>query len=613
MFSVLVKRFFSIFFPVICFCCITADVHAQTDSSKNNTQQLYTKMENKTSGNKYLRQFYRLIFRPTGKTSKQRKADKTEVIYQNPEWQGLTVGDIHVTVYDPFGYSLSDTLRRPSGFLPKAGNFMHKKTRTAQIMGMLRIMPGELYDSLHVQESERLMRKQIYVREVKILPHLNDSTGKVDLNVYVLDAWSLIVSGSTSETATRIGISERNFAGMGHTFDNSYKWYYNRKADVYETSYTVPDILRSYAMAKLAYTYDAYHGEKKSIEAERPFYSYETRYAGGAAYSQNFVKARFIAADTSRLTTYRQNTTDLWVGHALKLLRGSAAYQRGSRLVTTARFYSEQYPVKPSSLFDTLGIFTNQNFYLAGIGYSSRFYNTEKYLFKYGQTEDVPSGRMLGATIGYREKNGSGTWYAGFTAGIGDYTSLGYFSAIGQYGTYFYTARPRESAVKINGSYFTPLLTAGKWKLRQFLRIESVLGIDRVSNEVITFKDELNGFEEYPYGTSRITVSFQTQSYAPVDFYGFRFGPYLVASFGMLGENGKAFSRSRVYSLFGLGLLVRNDYLALSNFQLSFAFYPELPGKGVDVFKYNPLRSSNFSLPDFDLEKPSTVELIQNN
>src|SRR5690606_1972657 len=246
---------------------LTADVHAQTDSAKNNTQQLYRKMENKTSDDGYLRQFYRLIFRPADKTSKQRKADKTEVIYQNPEWQGLTVGDIHVTVYDPFGYSLSDTLRRPSGFLPKAGNFMHRKTRTSQIMGMLRILPGELYDSLQVQESERLIRKQIYVREVKILPHLNDSTGKVDLNVYVLDAWSLIVTGSTSETATRIGITERNIDGMGHTFDNSYKWYYNRKADVYETGYTVPDILRSYAMAKVAYTYDAYHGEKKSIIA----------------------------------------------------------------------------------------------------------------------------------------------------------------------------------------------------------------------------------------------------------------------------------------------------------------------------------------------------------
>lgn len=613
MFSCRVIGWCSVWFLLVGFCSLTDVAQAQTDSTKNNTQQLYNKLENKTSGNRYLKQFYRLVFRPAGKTTKQRIADKTEVFYQNPEWQGLTVGNINVTVYDPFGYSLSDTLKRPSGFIPAAGNFMHKKTQVRQIMGMLRIQSGELYDSLHVQESERLIRKQIYVREVKILPHLNDSTGKVDLNVYVLDAWSLIVTGSTSESATRLGISERNFAGMGHTFDNSYKWYYNKKADVYETSYTVPDILRSYAMAKVAYTYDAYHGEKKSILLERPFYSYETRYAGGAAYSQNYVKARYIAADTTQLTTYRQNTTDIWIGHALKLLRGSAAYERGSRLITTARVYSEQYPVKPSPLYDSLNILTNQNFYLAGIGYSSRFYNTDKYLFKYGQTEDVPSGRMLGATIGYREKNGSGTWYAGLTAGIGDYTSLGYFSAIGQYGTYFYTAHPRESVVKLNGSYFTPLLNAGKWKLRQFLRFESVLGIDRVSNEVITFKDELNGFDNYPYGTGRMTLSFQTQSYAPIDFYGFRFGPYLVASFGMLGENGKAFSRSRIYSFFGMGLLIRNDYLALSNFQLSFAFYPELPGKGVDVFKYNPLRSSNFSLPDFDLEKPSTIELIQNN
>ncbi|MBS1765407.1 MAG: hypothetical protein JSS90_10620 [Bacteroidetes bacterium] len=583
---------------------------AQTDSVKK-SQQLYQQIERKTSGNRYLKQFYRLLFRPAGRAVKQSNTEAVD--FQNPALQDLPVGNIHVIVYDPFGYSLSDTLRRPSGFLASAGNFIHKKTTRKQILGMLRVLPGEPYDSLHIQESERLIRKQIYVRDVKFLPHKNDSTGAVDLDVYVLDAWSLIVTGSTSETSSRIGISERNFAGMGHAFENSYKWYYNRKADVYETSYMVPDILSTYIMAKVAYTYDAYNGENKSIIVERPFYSYDTRLAGGAAYNQNYVKAHYLFNDTTQLTAYRQNTTDVWVGYAMKLMKGNAAYERGSRLVTTVRMYSEQYPLLPASLYDTLGIYTNQNFYLAGIGYSSRIYNTDQYLFKYGQTEDVPSGRMLGCTIGYREKNGSGTWYAGVIGGIGDYTPLGYFSAIGQYGTYFYEANARESTVKLNGSYFTPLLRAGKWKLRQFFRMESVIGIDRVSKEVITFKDELNGFDSYPYGTGRITMSFQTQSYAPVDFYGFRFGPYLVASFGMLGENGKAFSRSRIYSLFGLGLLIRNDFLALSNFQLSFAFYPDLPGKGMDVFKYNPLRSSNFSLQDFDLEKPSTVELIQNN
>lgn len=587
--------------------------YAQGDSTKNTTQQFYNNIENGASHNHLLKQFYRLVFRPVGKTSPEKPKDASDISVRNATFQCRTIGNIQITVFDPFGFSIDDTLQHPTGFLPTAGNFLHKKTSSRQISYMMQVQSGELYDSLLIQESERLIRKQVYVRDVKIIPVMNNNTGKVDLNVHVLDAWSLIAEGGISNTATKVSVSERNFLGMGHTFYNSYKWVYDQKADVFETAYTIPDLFRTFIMAKVGYTYDEYNGEQKSIQMERTFYSYQTRYAGGASFTQNYVKARFPANDTLNLTRYKQNVTDVWVGHSMKLFKGDAAFQRGSRLITTLRFYSEQFPLLPSVDYDTMGIYTNQNFYLAGLGYSSRFYITDQYLFKYGQKEDVPTGRMLGVTIGYREKNNNGTWYAGLVAGLGDYTPLGYFSAVGQYGTYFHTAVPRESTLKINGNYFTPLLNAGRWKIRQFLRFESVLGINNVSKEFISFRNELNGFVDSPFGTSRLTLSFQTQSYAPFDILGFRIGPYLISSFGMLGENGKGFSRSRVYSLFGLGLLIRNDYLALSNFQVSFAYYPDLPGKGLDVFRYNPLRSSNFSLQDFDLEKPSTVELIQNN
>lgn len=99
----------------------------------------------------------------------------------------------------------------------------------------------------------------------------------------------------------------------------------------------------------------------------------------------------------------------------------------------------------------------------------------------------------------------------------------------------------------------------------------------------------------------------QTQSYAPWDIIGFRFGPYLVCSLGMPGDAVTGFKKSKVYSQIGLGVLIKNKHLVFNRFQISISYYPLIPGIGQNVFKMNSFRTTDFGFRDFEIEKPATM------
>ena len=106
---------------------------------------------------------------------------------------------------------------------------------------------------------------------------------------------------------------------------------------------------------------------------------------------------------------------------------------------------------------------------------------------------------------------------------------------------------------------------------------------------------------------SRLLFTMQTQSYAPWNFIGFRFGPYVTYSLGMLGDALTGFKNSKVYSQIGVGVLIKNENLVLNAFQLSISFYPIIPGHGYNIFKMNSFNTTDFGFRDFEIGKPGPV------
>lgn len=102
-------------------------------------------------------------------------------------------------------------------------------------------------------------------------------------------------------------------------------------------------------------------------------------------------------------------------------------------------------------------------------------------------------------------------------------------------------------------------------------------------------------------------TSFQTQTYSPRSWYGFRFNPYINVSMGMIGNDNDWWHKEKLYTSFGLGVLINNDYLIFNSFQLSFSFFPSIPNEGSNIFKTNSFKNNDISIPNYQIGKPTIV------
>ena len=106
-------------------------------------------------------------------------------------------------------------------------------------------------------------------------------------------------------------------------------------------------------------------------------------------------------------------------------------------------------------------------------------------------------------------------------------------------------------------------------------------------------------------GTEKYVLELQTQFYAPWEILGFRLNPFLNYT-GAFLKGGNS-SNNNLYSSYGIGFNIRNNYLVFNNFQLSFSFFPEIPGQGFNLFKTNAFETEDFGFQDLQLGKPGTV------
>ena len=137
-----------------------------------------------------------------------------------------------------------------------------------------------------------------------------------------------------------------------------------------------------------------------------------------------------------------------------------------------------------------------------------------------------------------------------------------------------------------------------------------MVGISRLSTDRLSLQDYfgINGFNSTTItGTQKFVCNFQTQVFTPWSLWGFKIAPYFVYSVGMLGDRENGFRKSKAYSLFGLGFLIRNDYLVFNSFEISISFYPHIPENGYSIFKFNTYGASDFKLSDYDIKKPEQV------
>lgn len=598
---------------ILCFVIILTSGYAfaqQTPAKKDSTH-LYENIEAYSGRSNFTKFMYRIFFKPVAPVAKKKTYKK---LIQKPykTFEGKTIRHIHIVTLDPFGNSIGDTIKSYPNFISRAGNKLHIRSQPVTIRNLLLFRKNQAFDSLLVKESERLVRSRGYVTDVSFFVKATaKNSDSVDIYIRELDTWSIIPKFAATNTRVMVNIVEKNFSGLGHEFQNGLTWHFGTGGLAYKTSYYIPNIRNTFISSKIYYGTDEFGNFNKSFAIDRPFFSPYAKWAAGVNFSQQFQKTLLEIGDSLiKEERFKFNAQDYWVGSAIQIFKGNSENSRTSNFITAFLYSRVRYLQKPEENNNPEYLYYDEDFYLATIGVSKRKYVLDKYVFKYGLTEDVPIGKAYSLTAGYQKKNNSGRFYTGARVSFGNYYPWGYLSSNYEFGTFIHDSKALQGVFSISVIYFSGLKEIGKWKFRQFLKPQLTIGINRYVTDSLTLNDKvgLPGFSSTELsGNSRMLLTLQTQAYSPWNFIGFRFGPYLICSFGMLGDAKTGFKNSYVYSQIGLGVLIKNVNLVINTFQVSIAYYPVIPGKGNNVIKFNSFGTKDFNFRDFEIGKPSTI------
>ncbi len=600
------KQKWLLFLLVFSYCPLS---FSQVGQVKEDSSAVYKDIQTYSKKNKFTKLLHKLIFEPVNvKRKKKRVLPRIQ-----QKFEGKIIRNITIETLDPFGYSDTDSNREPKNWAEKTGNRIHLKTKKLAIRNLLLFRENKPLDSLLINESARLIRSQKYIRSVRIDLKLSEkNSDSVDVFIRAIDSWSLIPKGSVSSSRSSFELNEKNFMGIGHEFKNKFINRFSDGKNAYNLDYTVPNIKNSFIKTTFKYNIDLDNYYGKSIDINRPFYSPFAKWAGGIYFDQQFRKDTL--QDTNLVyaqQNFKYNSQDYWIGHAFSIFKGNTEKNRTTNLIVSGRYLNINYIESPTIAYDPVDFYSSEKLFLSGIGITSRKFIQDKYIFRNGIIEDVPIGKIYGITGGYQYKNHKGRFYLGGQASFGNYYDWGFLSTNFEIGTFFDKSSTSQTTFSFQANYFTHPIELGKWKLRQFIKPQVIIGLNRLDaiGDQLTINENygIQGFNIALYGTKKMMLTLQTQAYSPWDLWGFRLNPYFNYSIALLGNDQIGLLDSKAYSKIGIGLIINNDFLVFSSFQLSLSYYPSIPGSGQNIFKTNAFETSDFGFQDFELAKPRTV------
>jgi outer membrane protein assembly factor BamA len=313
------------------------------------------------------------------------------------EAHGALVGRIDVHVQNIF--DLADP--REDHRLYRLANHLHYRTRERTVRDQLLFASGEQVSAEHVAESERILRSRVYLNDAWIVPVAYDSARNVvDLAVTVRDVWTLnpdvSLGRSGGSNRSRVGIEEENLLGLGTKLSVS------RSHDVDRTStlfgYYDSNVRGSWWQLGLDYA-DNSDGKVKALSVTRPFYSLDTRQAGGVtAYDGSSIVSRYSRGRVIDQFQLLRNQAQAYLGGSHGLNAGWT-----QRWYAGVRYDESEFDRRPDLTLQPATLPADRKLIYPWFGWQmveDRYVKTEN-LDLIGRTEDVYLGRSLYVELGY--------------------------------------------------------------------------------------------------------------------------------------------------------------------------------------------------------------------
>ncbi len=530
------------------------------------------------------------------------------------KYEGRIIKDILVTVYDPFGHNVNDTLSHSINASQRFGNSIHVKTRKFVVINKLLFKKNDTINPLALSETERILRQAVFVNDARV--YISESTNKdsVIVNVIVHDKWPITVPTLITDIFVDVKFRNYNLFGVGQQFEQDGRW--TRPGEfAFNGYYGIANIDNTYISSVLAYKTDK-DGTNVGLSFDRPFFSPLTPWAGGVSVGHTWRTYQYtdsFANETKRIPL-NSLSYDLWGGKSFKLSKLSkdkSFFNQSTNIIAGTRYYSTNYINRPSTDVDTLKTYYNTYAALGNLGFSVQQYYKDQFIYRFGANEDVPEGLIVQFTYGgLKQEFKKIRYYTGIEiARAKHFKKLGYLSATFSYGIFFNQKVTNDITTNYKLYYFSNLMKNGRWLFREFITLNVVHGQDKIAGETITFSgDELYGFENRSLaGNTKATLNSETVAYLPYKLIGFRFAPVVTLGIGMIGSPSSKITKSNLYQAYTIGVMVRNENLLSSTFQFAVGAYPFFPDGGNFTLKYNPITSFTLRARIFSISKPEFI------
>lgn len=479
------------------------------------------------------------------------------------EAAGARIGSITLRALDVFDTSRPDENNR----LFRTANRLHINTRDTTIADRLLFREGDLYQGRLLEETERLLRDTRYLYDASVRP-VRYVDGRVDVEVITRDVWTLSpgvsVGRKGGKSTSGVELEELNLLGRGSQIN--FKQLNEIDRDITSVRYVDRQLGSSWWALEVEKS-DYSDGGAQRLLLEQPFYSLDTRWAGGvSAEDIERIDTRYDLGEAVGEYLVDTRLKSAWLGHSRGLRDGWVT--RWSIGVTSDE---KQFDTVANSRFaNTIPADRKLVYPWVAVEWLQNDYRATRNRDQIERTEDFLYGWQIDAKFGYSTKS------------LDADRNAMVFSSNLRRGLELSEKRSLLFASSLTGRYedgeFADLLLSGsaRYYHRQSARRLFYAGLSVDTGEKLDADRELmlggdTGLRGYPLryqgGQGRWLLTLEQRAFT--NWYPFRLVHVGAAAFvdvgGIWGRDPFARSRHDILGDVGVGLRLGNSRSALGN------------------------------------------------
>ncbi len=576
------------------------------NTSKEPDSVFFMRLEQKSSNNKILKEFFDLTIKNQEPVNQTELTDNAEKWY---DFKGFIIKNI-VIKQPPPGRSLLPYLK--SSDSSKLNQFilkLHVYTKPAVLQKNLYLKPGDSLIPWKLADNEKLIRDLPFIEDARFYPESidNDSLTLILVAQDKIPYGAFPIFHSTSKQSLKIWNS--NFFGYGNEFGFSVT---NETPEFYlsDIYFTINNLNKKFIQNRLRYQ-RSLEQEYYTVTLERPYLPGAYNLAGGLELGRKQETLPSYFSDSPDITSEsRYLEGNLWIGYLIERNSGTTN-NRPVYIIPAVALYNTYFQKRPFVSVDSNYVLNNNTRIIASINLMEQNFAESDKLFAQDHTQTLPVGKRIGISLGYNWSEYRNMPYFGANIRWG---MLGknndYWLFTSNFGSYVFRNELTQGAFNFSTYYLTKLFSKDKkYSYRILAGISYSEGINRLSYDSLYLKNDygITGLRTDVFkGMKRINSELQFILYTPWKWIGFSFTPYLLLQSGFIAEPNEDLLQKRLVSAFGIGLRLRNRFLVFSSIQFHFMYYPYAP-QGANSWSLDVSDNIDWKTFSFDPGRPDEV------